>query len=303
MYVPQRELEASAPIFRTKTLTPGRLFDLPATRVQEIVGDAAHVGDHWLLDAGRSGSFHFTVERFVLGYKDCGEAWGVVGTVASAEGRRFAAVRDKYYAARLDLTPAAARPATTLGPVQYVLDEHHRSELIALLEGERQRTWPAVRDEAQIDRARAEARGLREPLRWKALDERFDRGEGQLRFDYQTFRLTPDGDPRLFVRAWWRIDRNQVYAVVAWIRVSRTLTIDYTDASASRWMRFGEFRSQRLDNSNLGLVLSVFDLDGDGQAEILMSVTGYESRNLDLFVYPRSPESSPVKITTYSDGC
>ena len=64
-----------------------------------------------------------------------------------------------------------------------------------------------------------------------------------------------------------------------------------------------EFHGDPFDNHRIGLVLNVFDLDGDGRGEILMLVTGYESQNLELFVYPPSPEVRGVAIARYEDGC
>ena len=125
---------------------------------------------------------------------------------------------------------------------------------------------------------------------WKRLDAGVDRGEGRLTFDVQAFRLTPDGDPRLFVRARWAIGSDVVYAMSVWVRDGSTFSIDQSDVLAARRMRMSEFHGDPFDNHRIGLVLNVFDLDGDGRGEVLMLVTGYESQNLELFVYPPSPE-------------
>lgn len=105
------------------------------------------------------------------------------------------------------------------------------------------------------------------------------------------------------MRARWTIDRAVVYAMAAWVQASETLSLEQADIRLSRAIRMWEFQSISTDNDYLGLILNVFDLDGDGQAEILMSVTGYESRNLELVVY-RSPAEGPRRVVTrYGDGC
>ena len=222
LYIPQRELESSAPILQTRTRTPGPLFELPASRIQDILGTAARIGDRWTIDTGRGGEFHAIVERFVLGYKNCGEAWGVV---AAVDEPRFRAVTDKYFMARQ--ASSEARPVTrsTVGPVPYQLTDGRRAGIAGLLERELRRTWPSVRDEAAQWYGRADdARHQQWSAQWKRLDAGVDRGEGRLSFDVQAFRLTPDGDPRLFVRARWVIGGLVVYAMSVWVRDGSTLS-------------------------------------------------------------------------------
>ena len=79
--------------------------------------------------------------------------------------------------------------------------------------------------------------------------------------------------------------------------------IDDVDVSSARAMRGEEFQGDTMDDEHLGLVLNVLDTDGDGRAEILMMVAGYESLGLELFVYPSEPGRPHVTIATYEDGC
>ena len=306
LYLPQRDFEQLPVRATTRSRTPGRLFDVPADRVPDIVGDKARVGDRWMLDAGRKGRFHFTVDQFVLGYKDCGEAWGILATIAADEAAAFASVVEKYYLARLE-RPGDTPPAkTTLGPIAFSLDRPQRDDLAALLERERIRTWPAIRAKLATDYARAEA-SEREPYRkwparWKRFDAALDRGEAKLTFDMQAFRLTPDGEPRLYVRARWQVGGQFVYAISAWVRVSAAFVVDRVDADVSYWMRMpNEYIG--VADTNLGLVLNVVDTDGDGYAEILLMRAGYESLNVDIVDTPGVSGQRRDPFINYSNGC
>ena len=303
LWIPQRALEAMPVLAQTRTRTPGRLWDLPADRVKDIVGNAARLGDRWLLDAGRRGRFHFTVDQFVIGYKDCGEAWGVLATVAPDEAARFERVTEKYYVARLERAGEPAAPATTLRPIAFQLDDARRAELAALLEQERLRTWPDLRPDVENSYSQSEKRGLKWPARWRSLDARLARGEGALTFDVQPFRLTPDGEPRLFVRARWSAAGYVAYVLSAWMRVSTTLVAEDTNPWFSRAMRMGEFQQWPVSDRSLGLVLNVHDIDGDGGAEILFALEGYENLSVELVGYPHMTGPRKTTLVTYSDGC
>ena len=303
LFMPQREFEKLPVLATTRTRTPGRLFELPADRVQAIVGDKARVGDRWILDAGRRGRFRFSVEQLVLGYKDCGEAWGVLARVAADGAPAFAGVSEKYYVARRAQAEVAPPLKTRIGPVAFALDADRRVELSALLEHERQRTWPELQREASQDYARAEAHGQKWHARWRRLDGALDRGEAQLGFDVQAFRLTPDGDPRLFVRARWTLSGALVYGMTAWIRVSGRMAVERSDAKVAGWLRMGEFQRMPFDNELFGLVLNVVDTNGDGFAEILMLQSGDESRNVIVIDAPGAPGGRRDPFVDYSDGC
>jgi hypothetical protein len=47
----------------------------------------------------------------------------------------------------------------------------------------------------------------------------------QAYFDIRAFRLTPDGAPRLFVRARWKLENAPVFLMTAWLR-AETLTLE-----------------------------------------------------------------------------
>ena len=301
MYVPQREVDAAT--LKTRTRAPGPLLALTEERSRAIVGDAARVGDRWILDAGRGRRFHFTVERFVLGYKDCGEAWGVLLTVAADESARFATVSENYFVARLERETDAVAPVTTIGPIAFTLDAARRAELSALLERERVRTWPGVRAEAESFYNHSTNRAAAWAARWRALDAALDRRDATISYDIQAFRLTADGEPRLFVRARWAVGHTLVYALRAWVRVSKALGLDDSDVIAARRMRMNVFQDVPFSNEHIGLVLNVVDTDNDGNGEVLFMVVGYESRSIDVVPYPAGPGQPSKPLFTYSDGC
>lgn len=54
---------------------------------------------------------------------------------------------------------------------------------------------------------------------WIHADRGLTRGEGALDYDLRAFRLTPDGVPRLFVRARWKLNNAPAFLMTAWFKV------------------------------------------------------------------------------------
>jgi hypothetical protein len=300
LYLPQAAFEAGA--VGTPEARFGRVIDVPDSLLEKVIGNRAHITDTWIVDAGRRGRFHFRVERLVLGHKDCGEGWGVVAGVAADEAAVFDAVPEQYFAGRRERLAAPPKPITKVGAISLTLSDVDRAALTTLVETERQRAWPALHRQAEDIYARM--RDGAEAQTWRALDARFDRGEAVLDYNFQAFRMTPDGDPRLFVRATWRIAGTVVYAMSAWVHLSGGFSIDDVDASVTLHLRYGsEGVGNPWRDEFLGVVLNVLDTDGDGRGEVLLTVAGYESQGMELFVYPIAPGRPHVTIATYSDGC
>jgi hypothetical protein len=182
-----------------------------------------------------------------------------------------------------------------------VLTGPQRRALTEVLERERVRTWPAVRQ--SIEAMLSHGTGTGPPPRWRALDDRFSVGEGALDYDVQAFRVTPDGDPRLFVRAEWRIGSQIVFLMSAWVRVGATLTVDSSDAQASRYLRFREFADFHVGREYLGGILNIVDANRDGWGEVVRLQRGYEALVIDAMEYPRSPDGPPTVIARWDNSC
>ena len=88
------------------------------------------------------------------------------------------------------------------------------------------------------------------------------------------------------VRARWFVDSTLGFAAGFWLRVNAGggVEADHQDLVAASWLRMPLSRG-RVHDASIGLVLNVFDLDGDGWAEILVAREGYESVTMKLRKY------------------
>ena len=135
---------------------------------------------------------------------------------------------------------------------------------------QREETWPLVRPAGTW---------LAE---WKHLDRQLQDGQGQLNYDTRAFRLTPDGAPRLFVRARWRIAGTTVFLMSAWFRADPTPVLLSSDSGWSNQLRQGKLEYSFLDNGDFQSILNVFDADHDGWAELLIYRQGVASSSISL---------------------
>jgi hypothetical protein len=302
LYVPQREFDAMPALTTTAATRPGRLVELPASLIPQLVGDKAHVGDPWTIDLPQSGRIHATVERFVLGYRNCGEAWGVALRPVSADRNRLRSTGVERALARPGVVDAL--PDSTVGPLTRALTPGERMQVTRLLEQARLDTIADVRrqwkeSEPRVQRTREGRAWL---AKWTALDAALDSHEGRVSFDATLYDLTPDAEPRAFVRAHWTAKGSVAYAMTMWVRVSSHVTVESVDAHPAWALRDAEtgiFDWSRV----MPEVLAVFDVNGDGRAEVLMKFTGYENIDQVLIEYPASPAEKPRDLVRYGDGC
>jgi hypothetical protein len=305
LYVPQRDLPTLGQVFRApQAKLLGDVVEVSGDHAREIVNGRAQVGDSWLLDAGQRGWLHATVERLVIGDVECGEGWGVMAAIAPEDLSTFAAIREKYYPARRDSGPAQDLRAAAAGGMTLSLSSAQHTELTALLDAEFKRTWPEVRREAEEMYARE---GPRVQSGWAVrrhtMDVRLDHGEGALDYDVQAFRLTPDGDARLFVRAEWTVGSQTAYLLGAWVRVSTRLTVERIDVRASLLLRFAEAPHHHVSRQYLGQILNIGDTDRDGWGEIIFYQPGFDGFGVQLLEYSNSPTAPLSVITTFDHGC
>ena len=148
-----------------------------------------------------------------------------MATVAPEETAAFAARHESHFAVRLDRGVSPEGGTTAVQKVPVTLSSSQRTELRALLERARLDTRAEVLKFVSTFRAD-------ERERWQAFDQAIDRGESVLDFDLEAFRLLPDGDPRAFVRAEWKVAGQPAYVVGAWVRVASTLALEHADARA-----------------------------------------------------------------------
>ena len=301
LYLPQRDFDKIPTSAQAVASSPSHLIDLPDSMTAKLVGEKAHVGDAWTIDVPQAGRFHATVQRFVLGYRNCGEAWGVLLRAVPAERDVFQTTISAQVLARPGTieVPSGRIP----GPVARTLTAAERAKIAPLLEAARVRTEADVRRQSSTVNLHRPATAAERAwmTKWTALDRTLDHRQGKLAFDATLYRLTPDGDPRVFVRAHWLANGEVAYALAAWVRLAPQPSIDQVDATPARALRFMD---EGVDwDRAVPRVLAVFDVDADGRAEVLMTRQGYESSDHVLIEYPASPTEKPRELAHYGDGC
>lgn len=302
LYLPQRDFESLPIVAQTIGPLPSHLSALPEALVARLVGETAHIGDTWTIDVPQGPRIHATVAQFVLGYRNCGEAWGVLLTPVAADRPRVVFGDSTHVLARRG-TIDGQRNAQ-IGPLARPLSTTERAQMARLLEQARLKTIDNVRGQSSLPNLRRRADPAERALmaKWAALDRALDRKQARLTFDATLYRLTPDGEPRVFVRARWMVGDEAAYVLAAWVRLTSTPSVDSVDATPARAMRVGDEGIHDWDRA-IPKVLGVFDVNNDGRGEVLVRWTGYESISYVLIEYPSSPGETPRELAHYSDGC
>lgn len=273
----------------------------PMEWVHRVTGSDARIGDAWEVDGGRFGWFSASIEQGVTTMAGCGANGALLARVNADRQPAFSAISDKYFLARPHEGWSRPDRTTAVGPVAFSLMSAQRVDLESLLAREAVLASQRV---IAVEASQSHGDVYEQTItKWKGIYARLAQGEATLTYDVQAFRLTPDREPRLFVRARWHMDGRPVFLLGAWVRVGKTLSIESSDTSASRYPWFDEFRFEGLDLTRNGAVLNVTDVDRDGFAEVLMLNVGYESVGLQGFRYPPARDGKRTIIATFGAGC
>ena len=290
----EREVMLGAEFSKPTARYIDRLWHAPVEWVQRSTGTTMKRGDALVVDAGRAGWVDASVEEFVFAGAGCDGAGGILAAVAPSQAASFSKVKERYFPVRAAAGWIKPQGLSLAGPVSFNAGPGERRTIERLLAEEFVRTSAPLLDEEE----RYSHRALTPP--WRIIYKRLANGEGRLRYDIQAFRLTPDGAPRLFVRASWTLDHRQVYMMGAWMRTSPNLSIDGSDVHAARYA-WSPNMFESLDLFWNGRVLNVTDIDRDGTAEVLMLFEGYEGVSIQLKEYP--PVIGAKVLATFGAGC
>ena len=96
------------------------------------------------------------------------------------------------------------------------------------------------------------------------------------------------------MRAYWSLDGQPAFLISLWVRPDKNMFVVSVDSSGARALRTAEFQRRSLGQEHIGLILNVFDYDGDGWGETLMGHSGYEGFQLSLYHYRDSGLVSAV---------
>jgi hypothetical protein len=257
------------------------------------------VGQPWVLQLSPDSSIPVTIDRVVLADTGCSLSVGFLATVPPGQRAAFAATSEDYFVVRR-LPVASAEPPQFPEQVSeeptWQPSAAFERQMVRLLTDRMQRDLPQV-DADLVDNQehlaqREETWPLVRPAgtwlaEWKQLDRQLQDGQGQLNYDTRAFRLTPDGAPRLFVRARWRIADTTVFLMSAWFRADPAPVLLSADSGWSKQLRQGKLEYSFLDHGDFQSILNVFDADHDGWAELL--------------IYRQSVASSAITLYRYND--
>jgi hypothetical protein len=294
-------------------------------------------GDEWTLSVSADSTVPVTIARAVTAPTGCSLALGFLAAVPEKQQAAFAASSEEYFVVRREPVAAAeAASASPQPPAQSVPvavpasadssvhiaeltdwkpSANFQNEITALLNQRMLQELPrldaTLRANGSVPEQNPDpwlAGNVRARRReWLHRDKKLAAGEGQLDYDVRAFRLTPDGAPRLFVRARWKLDGAAAFLMTAWFRAQpgdaqpgaqkdaqkasaprfeqHDLEMLSSDTTWSSTLREGRPAASLGDTLDFETILNEFDDDHDGWAELLVHSTDGASAHFTLELY------------------
>ena len=239
-------------------------------------------GDRWLLSFSPEATMPVVIDRVVIAPMGCSLALGFLASIPADQQAIFANSSREYFVARRDPVeladpPVASHVAELTGwKVSPAAARQIEQQLNADMKDEVAKIDARLLQSAGTPGATAEnvlAGDARPRLKeWLHADQGLARGEGRLDYDVHAYQLTPDGLPRLFVRARWKLAGVPVFLMAAWFKAEPpdAPTLLFADSTWSTAMREGEAAASLGDRLDFEAILNEFDADHDGWAELLI---------------------------------
>jgi hypothetical protein len=266
-------------------------------------------GEHWTLSVSPELTIPVVIERAVTAPTGCSLALGFLASVPPEQRAAYDASPREYFSVRRTAVESANPPVSAnLGElsiwkatpaianqIETQLNERMRQELSKIDARLLANAGSPGETEGQtLGDARPRAK------EWIHADRALNRGEGTLDYDVHAFRLTPDGQPRLFVRARWKLAGAPVFLMSAWFKAdtpkeatgAAALTLLAADSSWSTSLRQSSGGGTLGDSLDFQTILNEFDADHDGWAELL--VHSYDVR-------PDGSPSTAITLHLYTD--
>jgi hypothetical protein len=186
-------------------------------------------GEQWSLNVSPDTTIPVAIDRAVIAPTGCSLAMGFLATVPSEQQAAFAASAQDYFAVRHKVVESTDPPVVS--HITELADWRTSSAVAKQIEqqlAERMKQEVAKIDVRLIADAGSPGAAAGESAvahaqprlrEWIHVDRGLMRGEGTLDYDVRAFRLTPDGAPRLFVRARWKLANAAVFLMTAWFKV------------------------------------------------------------------------------------
>jgi hypothetical protein len=270
-------------------------------------------GDQWTLSVSPDLTIPALIDRAVIAPTGCSLGLGFLATVPPEQQNAFASSSKEYFAVRRKPVDSVETPATSrVAELSAWKPSPETKTQIERQLNQRMKQEVAKIDATLVANAAspgAAGESLKVPVRprtreWLHADRGLIRGEGALDYDIRAFQLAPDGDPRLFVRARWKLADSPVFLMTAWFRESeknetgksatlKTAAFEaesqpvmlWSDASWSVALRGPADTGALGDALNFQSVLNEFDADRDGWAELLIHSDEGASTTISLYLY------------------
>lgn len=202
----------------------------------------------------------------------------------------FRSERAKYFLASPQL-PAAGRTVTTT----LDLIPEQRAALEDTLNRQMRITMPTLFAPPLVGRQTPDS----------DYHQRIRRGQGRLVYHIEPYRLAPDDDVRLYVRAHWALDKRALFGMTFWIRYDgHAFIIEQTDAGVARFALYAEAKDMgpaiAADPDSAGTLLNVAP-SPDGWASIIVGRRYYEGFAVSVLKY--SPDGPLPAGIRYAAGC
>jgi hypothetical protein len=259
----------------------------------KIVQQAAP-GDAWSLNLSGDAAMPVLIEKTAIALAGCSIAVGFLATVPPDQQAAFAASAQEYFAVR-------RTPVEPTDPAQ----SSHVSDLPdwKISPAAAKKIEALLNERMQQDLRKIDARlmanasspgqtasnfpgGARPQVKeWIYADQALFRGEGHLDYDVHAYRITPDGQPRLFVRARWTLANANAFLMTAWLRADTSPALLSADSHWSTALRDGIATYSRNTDLDFQSVLNEFDADHDGWAELLMHTDDGNLSSITLYLY------------------
>lgn len=249
----------------------------------------AHIGDEWQLRLSSNSTVHAIVKEPVIAEVVGNAVAGFVAEVALPDQAEFRKAKSSCFIIQKDTPDSSPQATAERGQVGESLDwkatPPFRIQVEELLNARMQKELKAMHFSYMDENSDTKYPELKKGFqKWRALDKRLAAGEAKLDYDVRAFQLMPDGIPRLFVRAEWRVDDHLVFCLTDWIRAQPdSLFEELADAGHSELLRMFDGYEPGLDE--IGEVVNVFDLTGQGRGEVLMHERGWEGFSVFLLRY------------------
>jgi hypothetical protein len=258
-----------------------------------FVGDLA-IGAHWTI-ASNGARFASVAEQPAIVSWACGGDEQPLAIIASVANEQFANNQAKYFLA----SPDGRRTTQESLSIDLRLDDAQRRELENVINKQMRITVPTA------FAADPNIHVPNQQLGETEYDRRVRAEQAKLIYHLEAFKLAPDEDPRLYVRAYWTADSKAQTGLTLWMRFDgHHFEVEQTDSTILRFARYLEMKAMGDDIAAradyAGMLLNVIPAD-DGWAYIIMGQRGYESAGVRVLKYsPTGPRDAGI---AYSYGC